>query len=645
MNQTRLHQLLASKELKDVNTAETDALFSKRLAANSTLIQHLYFQLYPEATNRENFRDLLKHLPVLFNSRPRELKVKDLEQLKKGDWHQSEKIVGMQLYVDHFNKNLKGLLDKLDYFEALGINFLHLMPLTTRPKQENDGGYAVNSYTAVDRRYGSAKDLQLLTEALRSRGIYLMLDFVVNHTSNEFPWAKKAAAGSRKYQEYYYTYPDRTVPDAFEATLPEVFPQTSPGNFTYVESMDRWVMTVFNSFQWDLNYTRPEVFKAMLTELVKLTNLGVDVVRFDALAFLWKKLGTISQNLPEAHTLISLFRMCLQVVCPGVVILAEAIVAPRDIIKYFGEGITEGNECDLAYNATLMALLWNSIATKKTSLLYKNLENLPGKPEYCSWINYVRCHDDIGLGFEDRYIYDLGWEAPAHRRFLLEYYSGQLPWSPATGQVFMYNPRTGDGRITGSAASLLGLEKALNNKDPEAISEAINKIVLLYGIVLSYGGIPLIYSGDEWGALNDYTFLSDPAKKSDTRWLNRPRQDWKVIATLDEDNPASRIFGRLKELIALRKKSPVLRDGKPAVLIDSGNPHLLAYIRDTGPGRPIMVVANFDQASHGVKQSFLMAHGFLKEHSVKDKISGEKLVLENGIYLLPPYHLLWLEKP
>ena len=433
MNQTALHRMLALKDLKDLKKVSPQKLFDLRVTTNLPLIKELFYSLYKDPKHDLYFKELLELLPSLFQTRSDELKLHDLHLLKKGNWYQSEKMVGMQLYVDLFNNNLKGIEEKIPYFKTLGINFLHLMPITTRPKGENDGGYAVNSYTAVDRRFGSKKDLLSLTSKLRAEGIYLMLDFVVNHTSDEYPWAKKALQGSAKYQGYYYMYPDRTIPDAFEASLPEVFPATSPGNFTYRKEIDHWVMTVFNSYQWDLNYTNPKVFLEMLSNLVAMINSGVDVVRFDALAFLWKNIGTNSQNLPEAHMLISLFRMCLQTIAPGVIFLAEAIVAPKEIIKYFGEGNREGNECEVAYNASLMALLWNSIATKKTLLLNKTLQNSLPKPQESTWINYVRCHDDIGLGLDDHYISELGWDPWLHRKFLLDYYCQGLDWSPAVG--------------------------------------------------------------------------------------------------------------------------------------------------------------------------------------------------------------------
>lgn len=644
MNQAALLRMLGSGSLAIRGSKDIARLFELRLAANLGLLQHLFFSLYPEETQTTEFNKLLALLPELFHSRPQELKDQDGERLAGGNWYQSEQLTGMQLYVDNFSNDLKGLLEKLPYFENLGVNFLHLMPLTTRPSGENDGGYAVNSYTDIDPRFGTKEDLLHLTRAMRSKNMYLMLDFVVNHTSDEYPWAKKAALGDPKYQGFYYTYPDRDIPDAFEKTMPEVFPQTSPGNFSWNTGMGRWVMTVFNSYQWDLNYTNPEVFREMLTNLVDKINLGVDVIRFDALAFLWKKPGTNSQNLPEAHRLISLFRLCLQIVAPGVVLLAEAIVAPRDIMRYFGEGIMEGNECEIAYNASLMALLWNSIATKNTGLLYRSLNSIPTKPEACTWINYIRCHDDIGLGYDDDLIRGMGWDPQHHRRFLLDYYCRRLEWSPAAGLVFMHNPRTGDGRITGSAASLLGLEKALSLNKPELIVQAIDKIVMMHGVILSIGGIPLIYAGDEIASLNDYSFLDDSLKKDDSRWVNRPRHDWETVTTLETDkSPASEVFNRLKEMIAIRKKQPLLADTNNLLLHDVNNPHILAYERMNG-GQGILVLCNFDETRQVVDAGWVSRLGYSRGSTFRDLISGKDHILSSGLLQLKPFQILWLAR-
>ncbi|WP_422858037.1 alpha-amylase family protein [Flagellimonas sp. S174] len=641
MNQASLHRLLSSK----TEDKSAESLFRLRMATNLSLIQNLFFSLYPEEKQEPFFRQLLTLLPKLYQTRPEELKLQDLERISSGNWYQSEKMVGMQLYVEHFNKDLKGLKEKLSYFTEFGVNFLHLMPVTTRPKGENDGGYAVNSYHEVDKRYGSKKDLINLTKNLRKKGMYLMLDFVVNHTSDEYPWAKKAKKGDKKYQGYYYTYPDTAVPNAFEKSLPEVFPETSPGNYTYIPEMQQWVMTVFNSYQWDLNYTNPIVFLEMLTQLVNLVNLGVDIVRFDALAFLWKKIGTISQNLPEAHILVSLFRMCLQVVAPGTVLLAEAIVAPKEIIKYFGQGIQYGNECEIAYNASLMALLWNSIATKKTVLLYKSLKNVPDKPKDATWLNYVRCHDDIGLGYENQFIEEIGWNPAQHRRFLLDYYCQGLDWSPAKGLLFMHNPKTGDGRITGSAASLLGLEKAIEDNDEVLIDQSVSKIILLHSIILAFGGIPMFYAGDEIGTLNDYSFFEKDNKKGDSRWVNRPSQDWELIDKLSQKKlPQSKIFHTLKRLVKIRKSASIFADTNNLSLYHTGNHHIFAFERADGKTDGLLVLCNFDETPQVVNASWIMKLGYFTKGEPKDLVSNKKVSLKSGLLQLNAYQVIWLKK-
>ncbi|MEM9077710.1 MAG: amylosucrase [Bacteroidota bacterium] len=641
MNQASLHRLLSSKS----EDKSPESLFHLRMATNLSLIQNLFFSLYPQTEHESSFQQLLQLLPKLYKTRPDELKLQDINRISSGNWYQSEKMVGMQLYVEHFNRDLKGLKKRLPYLKEFGINFLHLMPLTTRPSGENDGGYAVNSYDKVDKRYGTQKDLLDLTKKLRKEKMFLMLDFVVNHTSDEFPWARKAKQGNKRYQDYYYTFPDDSIPKAFEKSLPEVFPETSPGNYTYDPEMQRWVMTVFNNYQWDLNYTNPEVFLEMLTQLMNLTNLGVDIIRFDALAFLWKKMGTISQNLPEAHILVSLFRMCLQVVSPGTILLAEAIVAPKEIIKYFGQGIQYGNECEIAYNASLMALLWNSIATKKTVLLYKSLENVPPKPKDATWLNYVRCHDDIGLGYENQFIEEIGWNPEQHRKFLLDYYCQRLDWSPSKGLLFMYNPKTGDGRITGSAASLLGLEKGLEQDNSIIINESISKIILLHGIVLAFGGIPMFYAGDEIGTLNDYSFFEIEDKQGDSRWVNRPYQNWQVVDNLSNlELPQSKVFHTLKKLIQIRRASPVFADNDNLKLHHTGNHHIFAFERTKDQKSGLLVLSNFDERPQVVSTSWIMKLGYFTKGEPSDLVSGNKVSLKSGLLQLDAYQIIWLKK-
>ena len=173
------------------------------------------------------------------------------------------------------------------------------MPPFRCPPNQSDGGYAVSSYREVDGRLGTTDELGQLADELRSHGIALALDFVFNHTSDQHDWALRAKAGEGTYLRYYRTFDSRQVPNAYEETLREIFPQHRRGSFSWCDELQRWVWTSFNSFQWDLNYANPAVFVAMVEEMVEfLANTGIDVLRLDAVAFLWKELGTTCENLP-----------------------------------------------------------------------------------------------------------------------------------------------------------------------------------------------------------------------------------------------------------------------------------------------------------------------------------------------------------
>lgn len=652
MNQASHHQSLQNfkKKYKNKLQLPEDEIsngFELRLAINFSLIRELFFSLYDESSFQNEFENLLLTLYSQFKKRPKALKLLDYERVSDPHWYLNEKWVGMQLYTDLFNKDIKGVADKIPYFEELGINFLHLMPLMESPEFDNDGGYAVSSYTKVDSRFGTNADLKSLTAELHKKNMVLMLDFVVNHTADNHEWALKAKKGEKKYQDYYYMYPDRSVPDRFDECMMEVFPQTAPGNFSYIEEIDQWVMTTFNTYQWDLNYSNPAVFIEMLGNLIDMGNFGVDIIRFDALAYLWKKEGTLSQNLPEAHKLVQLFRLCTQVIAPGMIYLAEAIVAPTEIVKYFGQGSMQGNECEVAYNATLMALLWESVATSETRLIYKSLSNLPSKPGDCTWINYARCHDDIGLGFEDTHIREVGWDPYLHRQYLLDYYCRGTVNSPAKGEEFMHNPETGDGRITGSLASLAGLETALEEEDHYKISLAVNKINMLHGIILSFGGLPMIYYGDETGTLNDYSYVNEAHKKEDSRWLNRPQIDWEKVATITgkkNKSAQNKVYVHLKKLISLRKSLPVFADNNNITLEFTPNKHIFSYTRWSEHSPNILVICNFSYRRELLDAWWLHKVSFNISDGAKNLITGNIVELEGAYLVLEPYECMWLKK-
>lgn len=632
------------KEQK-IDVGGKDNLFYTRMLANTSPILELYLQLYEHHPSAELlFDEVVKTIIAAYKKRPAVLKQRDIQKLEKEYWFLSNEINGMSLYVDRFAGSLKNMQTKLDYFEELGVNFLHLMPIFESPANESDGGYAVSNFRKVDERFGSLEDLLQLQEEMRKRNMYLMLDIVLNHTSHKHEWAMKAKAGEKKYQDYFYFYNDRSVPDQYDRTMPEIFPESSPGNFTYVPECNKWVMTVFHNYQWDLNYTNPNVFIEMLDTIFFFANLGVDILRIDAPAFIWKQLGTTCQNLPQAHTLLRLIKQCVQVAAPGMALLGEAIVAPKEIMKYFGTEQYTARECDFAYNATHMALQWDMLATGNTKVMLAAQYELLKKPYGTSWITYTRCHDDIGLGYDDAMIEQAGFEAYAHRRYLKDYYSGVHPDTPAVGALFSSNPKTGDARISGSLASLCGLEKALNNKNAKAIDESIQKILLMQAHSFFLGGVPMLFYGDEIGYTNDYSYLNDEGKSYDNRWMHRPIIDWQKNERRKQDGAVEqRIFSSTKKLLQLRNQLEVVGDYSNITWITPHNIHVAAYVRERN-GKRLFCVFNFAGSA-----SFLTWFAFKEKgnppSALFDHWSGETYTVGNDheFFVLPPYGFALLE--
>lgn len=619
--------------------------FYTRLGANFYSIHSLFQKLYGE---REDFveqaQKLVETMAMQYIKRPENLRRLDLAREKDYNWFLSQQLVGMALYCKGFAGNLKNLQGHLNYFQELGVNLIHVMPILPCPEGKSDGGYAVNDFREINPELGTLEDLRQLTAEMRERDLMLVLDVVVNHTSDMHYWAKCARAGEKKYQDYYYTFETRNIPDMFEQSMPEIFPETAPGNFTWDEEMGRWVMTVFNDFQWDLNYSNPSVFIEMLNIILFWANQGADVLRLDAVAFLWKKIGSTCQNEREAHLLLQLFKDCCQVTAPGVVYIAEAIVAPVEMIKYFGEDAVIAKECEIAYNATFMVLLWDAVATKNTCLLNQGIKSLPVKLERATWLNYVRCHDDIGLGFDDRDIVRCDYDPARHRKFLVDYFTGQFEDSHARGLPFGQNKKTGDARISGSLASLVGLEHALETGDNKAIDDSIKMILLLHSMILSFGGIPLIYYGDEIGTLNNDSYRDDPLKAGDSRWVHRPWFDWDKAER--RNSPATveyKIFTALKQMISIRKEITVFADFNNRELIEVENPHLFVFGRYhlQQPSEQVLVVANFSEHPQHLNLDDI---GTWKAQygTLVDLYCGESPDIFKNSLVIPGYSFYWL---
>lgn len=638
----RINAILKEKKM---DVADKDNSFYTRMLANAGAVFELYLELYQHRSDSEQLFDRLIHTVInAYERRSAALKQRDTEKLQKEHWFISNEITGMSLYVDRFCGDIKTMQNKLDYFEQLGVNFLHLMPLFESPANESDGGYAVSNFRKVDERFGTLEDLKALQSNMQERNMYLMLDIVLNHTSHKHEWALKAKQGEKQYQDYFYFYNDRSLPDEYDKTMPEVFPESSPGSFTFIPEVNKWVMTVFHNYQWDLNYTNPQVFIEMLDTIFFYANLGVDILRIDAPAFIWKQLGTTSQNLPQAHTILRLIKQCVQIATPGMALLGEAIVAPKEIMKYFGTDNYTGRECDFAYNATQMALQWDMLATGDTKVMLAAQQEILKKPFGTSWITYTRCHDDIGLGYDDDMIAAAGYNPYEHRKFIKDYYSGAYSGSPATGALFSVNDKTGDARISGSLASLCGLEKALNEKDEKAIEQSIQKILLMQAHSFFLGGVPMLFYGDECGYTNDYSYLQDEGKSYDNRWMHRPLIDWKKNKKIDKEGTAEhRIFAGTQKLIAIRKQLSVIADKSNISWVTPHNIHVATYLREQNGSR-FWGVFNFKNEA-----SFLTWYAFKEKGNAPatlyDHWTGETVTVgsDHEFLVLKPFEFRLLE--
>jgi len=565
--------------------------------------------------------------------RPETLRALDERRAAEPQWYASEKMVGIVLYVDLFSHNLEGLRDNIPYFEKLGVTYLHLMPLFAVPHGENDGGYAVSDYRAIHPEIGTMDELARLSDELRERGISLVLDFVFNHTSDDHHWARHAREGNPEYRDYYHTFTDRAEVDRYQAHLRDIFPEARKGSFIWNDEMQCWVWTTFNSYQWDLNYSNPAVLRAMAAEMLFLANQGVEVLRLDAVAFIWKRMGTDCENQPEAHTIIRAFNAMARIAAPAMVFKSEAIVHPDEVVRY-----VDPDECQLSYNPLLMALLWEALATREVKLLVHSMKHRTRIHPECAWVNYLRCHDDIGWTFDDGDARYVGIDPQGHRHFLNRFYTGQHPGSFARGVPFQYNPETGDLRVSGTLSSLAGLEEALEKGDNELIDLAVRRINMLRSIQVSIGGIPLLYAGDEHGMLNDYTFLHDPAKVNDSRWVHRARKKWHAHDDLtDTDSLEWKFFTEMAKLFHLRKEIPAFRSGGMEV-VDSGNPHLFAYTRTNG-GQRLLVVNNFSEHPQTMSGERLAAAGLTAD---SHRIYFDETLPVGDDLVLDGYRFAWI---
>lgn len=620
----------------------TASIFDMRMARSAPDLWPMLERLYGDRPDYDAFRAALEGaLREGWAARPADLKRLDLARDLEPDWFQRSGMAGYACYVDRFAGNLAGMQDRLDYLRDLGISYVHLMPCLMPRPGDSDGGYSVMDYRQINPAYGRMADLVRLAGAMRDRGMSLCVDLVLNHTAQEHDWARRAAAGDPEYQDMYLMFDDDTLPRAFEASLVEIFPETAPGSFTHHPEFGNWVWTTFNTHQWDLNWANPRVFLEIVRIMLNLANKGVDVLRLDAVAFMWKRMGTTCQSQPEVHMILRALRACTRIAASAVIHLEEAIVGPAEMLTYFGRGEHDGREGNLCYHNSLMVQYWSALATRDTRLMTHVLAtHFPPVLTNATYATYIRCHDDIGWAITDEDAGALGLSGAAHRAFLSDFYDGSYPGSFARGALFQQNPETGDKRIAGSFAALAGMEAGLDAGDPRAVDLAVDRMLMGHALIASFGGIPLIYMGDELAMGNDHGYLDVPEHAHDSRWINRPAMDWDraARAAADPDSPEGRVLHGTRAILAARRGCDRLHGGHPTEILDSGNPAILAFAR-RAPQGTILCLFNFTENWQQVSGDWMRFQGVT---DMRDILSDATVTLHDDMLVLPPYGRVWM---
>ncbi len=601
--------------------------FEERLARHLEELKWLYCELYPE----DGFSYLCSRLKARYEERRASLKKLDRTREKDPDWYKRNDMAGMMMYTEAFAGNLKGVKERLPYIRECGVNYLHLMPLLDSPEGRSDGGYAVSDFGKVRPDLGTMKDLAALTETCHKKGLSVCLDFVMNHTSEEHEWAKRARAGEKEFQDRYFFFDTFDIPGQYEKTCPQVFPTTAPGNFTWLEEEKKFVMTTFYPYQWDLNYRNPIVFHDMTDCLLNLTNQGVDIIRIDAVPYIWKELGTTCRNLPQVHSIVRMLRMICEIVCPGVLLLGEVVMEPVKVVPYFGT--VEKPECHMLYNVTTMATTWHTAATGDVALLKRQMDIVNALPKEYVFLNYLRCHDDIGWGLDYDWLKAVkDMEEVPHKKYLNDYFTGKWPGSYAKGELYNDDPASGDARLCGTTASLCGLERALEEGNKEAAARSVRLIEMLHGYMLVQSGIPVIYSGDEIGQLNDNGYHNDPKKAEDSRYLHRGSFSWeKAELRKTEGSYQKEIFDCLRRMEDLRAIHPVFLNQAAVWTADTYDAAILCVNRAYGEEK---LTALFNFAGEE-RTAWINEEGMYV-----DLLSGEQM--EGREVKLPAYGMRWL---
>lgn len=603
-----------------------DDRFQKRMAIHHDELRWLYMELYG---NEAMFAELTSQMYEFYQARKASLKNRDEKREKNPDWFKKNDMLGMMLYIDNFAGNIKGVQEKLDYLKSCNVNCVHLMPFLDSPQGRSDGGYAVADFRKVKPELGTMEDLERLTEKCHQKDMNVCMDFVMNHTSEDHEWAKRARQGDGEYMSRYFFYDNNEIPRKYEETVPQVFPTTAPGNFTYLQEINHYVLTTFYPYQWDLNYKNPRVFNEMMYNFLFLANQGIDIVRIDAVPYIWKELGTSCRNLERVHAIVRMMRIISEIVCPSVILLGEVVMEPEKVVPYFGT--VEKPECHMLYNVTTMATTWHSLATEDIRLLKQQMDVVNQLPKEYTFLNYLRCHDDIGWGLDFDTLKNWGMEEVPHKRFLNDFYTGRYEGSVSRGELYNDDPITQDARFCGTTASMCGVESAGFEGNEEKMKAALQLDFMLHAYMLTQSGIPMLYSGDEIAQVNDYTYKENPLKQEDSRYVHRGAFHWELAKNRNDTSTVEgKIFRGLDKLEKLRKKETVFDSSASVYTYDVHDNGILCIMREHA-GEKFFGIFNFSTSDR---------IAWMQEDGIYENlISRETMELKD--VLIPAHGFIW----
>ena len=600
-----------------------------RYSQHGAELRDTLHQLYGDCVGFNSwFTQLCEDMASQFAVRPPDLHALDEARMAQPGWFTSERTLAYSAYVDKFAGTLRGVEAQIPYLKSLGTTYLHLLPFLRARAGDNDGGFAIASFDEVQPSLGTMADLRSLTAALRHEGISLCTDFILNHVADDHTWALAAKAGNGVHRDYFHVFDRLEDTDAFASHLGQIFPETAPGNFTFVKGLQAWAWTTFYPYQWDLNYSNPRVFSSIALALLHLANQGVEIFRLDSAAFLWKRAGTNCMNQPECHLILQALRCVVDIVAPGVLLKAEAIVPVNELPPYFGAGAALGRECHLAYNSSLMTASWLSLAEQDADMICRVMRSTPPLPPGCAWLTYVRCHDDIGWNVLRPELLDEPDGGDARLVRVANFFAGQTPGSYATGASFQARP---DGQVHGTngmTAALVGLSTAQN---PKQLENAFARLKLMYGLAMSAGGTPLIYMGDELAQGNDDRPIAQWPAGADGRQLHRP--DFAQSAAAAPKGNSAIALAALKHLMSVRSSLPDLAADTATTLLTSTTTRVLAFRR----GERLTVAANFTERPMSLLDT--VPGIFENGPSLTDCIGNTPVDVG---FVLAPWQMVWL---